>query len=62
VSRDPTEDCNQAAADRSEAGLVTCTSRLPRRPRATYALAWLPLENPESFPANVRKRLVWETE
>lgn len=39
-----------------ERGLITCTRGEPGTEGATYALAWLPLDNPESFPPEVRER------
>jgi hypothetical protein len=39
-----------------DSGLVTCTRGEPGQDGATYALAWLPLDNPESFPAEVQQR------
>lgn len=37
-------------------GLLTCTRGQPGDDDATYALAWLPLDEPESYPAEIRKR------
>lgn len=37
-------------------GLLTCTRGRPGDDDATYALAWLPLDQPESFPEDVRRR------
>jgi len=39
-----------------ERGLITCTRGEPGDDGATYALAWLPLDNPERFPPDVRER------
>lgn len=49
-------DLDAAAIDCCAAGIVTCTSGTPGHPGAKYALAWLPLDNPENFPAEVRER------
>ena len=39
-----------------EAGLLTCTRGSPGEDGATYALAWLPLDNPEQYSNEVRER------
>lgn len=36
-------------------GLLTCTRGRPGDDDATYALAWLPLDDPERYPEEVRK-------
>jgi hypothetical protein len=45
-----------AAVELCEAGLITCTSGEPGDDEATYALAWLPLDHPEHFGADVREQ------
>ncbi len=37
-------------------GLLTCTRGNPGEYGATYALAWLPLDNPEQYSNEVRER------
>ncbi len=37
-------------------GLLTCTRGKPGDDGATYALAWLPLDEPESYPAEILRR------
>lgn len=44
-----------AVADLCDRGLVTCTSGTPGDDDATYALAWLPLNDPETYPVSVRE-------
>ena len=39
-----------------ERGLLTCTRGEPGSNDATYALAWLPLDNPEDYSQVVRDR------
>jgi hypothetical protein len=39
-----------------ESGLLTCARGEPGSDDATYALAWLPLDNPEQFSESVRKQ------
>lgn len=46
----------KAARDLCERGLITCTRGNPGDDDAQYALAWLPLDHPEQFSADVRKR------
>lgn len=46
----------RAMAELCERGLVTCTHGRPGDDDATYALTWLPLADPESFPEHVRRR------
>lgn len=36
-------------------GLITCTSGTAGEDGATYALAWLPLDNPNQFPEFIRR-------
>lgn len=43
-------------AELCERGLLTCTSGEPGEPGSTYAVAWLPLDNPEQYPEEVRER------
>ena len=35
-------------------GLITCTRGEPGDDEATYALSWLPLDNPELYPPEAR--------
>lgn len=44
-----------AIAELCDRGLVTCTSGTPGDDDATYALAWLPLDDPEKYPSHVRE-------
>ena len=37
-------------------GLLTCTRGEPGADGATYAVAWLPLDNPEQYSLEVRKQ------
>lgn len=37
-------------------GLLTCTRGSPGEDGATYAVAWLPLDNPDLFSDEVRER------
>lgn len=45
-----------AAIELCEAGLMTCTSGEPGAPDAHYAVAWLPLDNPEAYPKQIREQ------
>lgn len=38
------------------AGLLTCTRGSPGDDDATYAVAWLPLDDADRFPESVRRR------
>lgn len=46
----------QALIELYARGLLTCTSGKPGEDGATYALAWLPLDDPERYSAEVRER------
>ncbi len=37
-------------------GLLTCTAGKPGDEDATYAIAWLPLDHPDRYPDDVRRR------
>lgn len=50
------EELRAAAVDLCERGLLTCTRGQPGEEKATYAVAWAPLDCPESFPLEVRHR------
>jgi len=50
------EAYDMGAVECCDASLVTCTTGVPGLPGATYAIAWLPLQNPESFTPEVRER------
>ena len=39
-----------------DSGLLTCTRGQPGEDGATYAVAWEPLDHPDQFPADVRRR------
>lgn len=39
-----------------EGGLLTCTRGTPGEPGSTYAVAWLPLDDPEQYPQDIRDR------
>jgi hypothetical protein len=39
-----------------ERGLLTCTRGEPGSDGATYALAWLPLDDPEQYSETVREQ------
>lgn len=45
-----------AAVDLCARGLLTCTRGRPGEDGATYGLAWLPLDEPERYPPEVRAR------
>lgn len=45
-----------AVVELCERGLLTCTRGQPGEDGATYAVAWLPLDHPDHFPADVRDR------
>ncbi len=44
-----------ATVELCERGFLTCTRGRPGDDDATYALAWLPLDNPESLSFEVRR-------
>jgi hypothetical protein len=50
------EEYIEGVKDCCERGLLTCTRGEPGAEGSTYALAWLPLDNPESFPPEVQER------
>lgn len=50
------EDFRTAMIELCESGLLTCTRGRPGDDDATYAFSWLPLDNPEQFPEEVRER------
>ncbi|MBZ0072250.1 MAG: hypothetical protein K8I04_11075 [Gammaproteobacteria bacterium] len=57
IDRDVTTDGVRAAlVELCEKGLLTCTSGNPGEVGSTYAVAWLPLDDPGSYPACVRRR------
>jgi hypothetical protein len=39
-----------------EKGMLTCTRGNPGEDGAQYALAWMPLDHPENFSAEVREQ------
>lgn len=45
-----------ALVELCERGFLTCTRGEPGTDGATYALTWLPLDNPEEYPEAVRDR------
>lgn len=45
-----------ATVELCAAGLLTCTRGKPGAYDAAYALAWLPLDNPQQFTSEVRAR------
>ena len=45
-----------ALAELCAAGLLTCTHGKPGEPGATYALAWLPLDNAKQYSRAVREQ------
>lgn len=49
-------DERAALAELCERGLVTCTRGVPGERGSRYALAWVPLDNPEQYPESVRRR------
>lgn len=50
------DEFRAAMTELCDRGLITCTHGRPGDDDATYALAWMPLDNPERFPAHVRER------
>lgn len=52
----PSAQQHQALLELCDRGLITCTSGAPGEPDATYALAWLALDDPRRYPAEVRCR------
>lgn len=49
-------DLRASAVELCEAGLLTCTSGNPGDEDASYAVAWLPLDEPDKYSAAVRRR------
>jgi hypothetical protein len=49
-------EISAATVELCERGLFTCTRDRPGDADATYALAWLPLDHPEQFSFEVRRR------
>jgi len=47
---------HEALIDLCECGLITCTTGTPGSPDATYALGWIPLDQADHFPKDVRER------
>ena len=45
-----------AAVELCQAGILTCTRGDPGEPGATYALAWIPLDDPDQYPSEIRDR------
>jgi hypothetical protein len=45
-----------AAKELCASGLLTCTQGKPGAAGSTYALAWMPLNNPDRFSTEVRAR------
>jgi hypothetical protein len=54
--RMPDDELRAAAVELCARGLLTCTKGRPGEPAAEYALAWLPLDEPESYPEVIRER------
>ena len=52
----PERDLRAALLKLCNCGLLTCTSRQPGEKASTYALAWLPLDDPDQYPAEVKHR------
>lgn len=50
------DELREAVRDLCERGLLTCTRGEPGDDGATYALGWLPLDEPERYPVSVRER------
>ena len=48
------DELQGALVELCECGLLTCTRGEPGSDGATYALAWLPLDNPEDYSQAVR--------
>jgi hypothetical protein len=56
VRRTSEADLRHAAVELCQAGILTCTRGDPGEPGATYALAWLPLDDPDQYPSEIRER------
>jgi hypothetical protein len=50
------ETTQAALIELCAAGLLTCTCGKPGERGATYAVAWLPLDDPEQYSRAVRER------
>jgi hypothetical protein len=48
------DELQSALVELCERGLLTCTRGEPGSNGATYALAWLPLDNPEDYSQAAR--------
>jgi hypothetical protein len=46
----------EAMADLCDRGLLTCTRGHPGDDHATYALGWLPLDDADGYPEEIRRR------
>jgi hypothetical protein len=49
------DEFRAAMTELCDRGLITCTGGEPGDDDATYALAWMPLDNPERYPPNIRE-------
>ena len=49
------DEFRAAITELCDRGLITCTRGVPGDDDATYALAWLKLDNPERYPATIRE-------
>lgn len=49
-------DLGEALRELCRRGLLTCTSGVPGETGATYALGWVPLNDPDSYSQEVRRR------
>jgi len=52
----PEQHIRTAAIQLCKKGLLTCTHGQPGDDDATYAVAWLPLDNPEQYAAEIQER------
>jgi hypothetical protein len=50
------DELRAALVELCERGLLTCTRGEPGMEGATYAIAWLPLDDPEQFSDEVREK------
>ena len=50
------DELQGALVELCECGLLTCTRGDPGSDGATYALTWLPLDNPQDYSQAVRDR------
>lgn len=50
------DEFRAAVVELCERGLLTCTRGQPGDDDAAYAVAWLPLDKPERFPEEIRRR------